>query len=245
MLDPTVNIPAFTQATVSPGGGRLPAVIVVAGLAIVAAFLVPLAIAARARVSNSDQPRLQPIQDMAQQPKYGPQSPNAFFSDGRAMRSSPSGTVARGRADEDDHYYRGFRTVTDAAGNETITFLDGFPDRVKVTPQLISRGEQRFNIYCAACHGRDGSGTGPIHRSASALAAQGLANWTPAAYLHSDIVRTRPDGHLYNTINVGIRNMPAHGPQIPVADRWAIVAWMRTLQLTRNPPPAASTNKLP
>lgn len=244
MADPNVNIPLYTHGPSQPGGGRLPIAIVVGLLAIIAALLVPLAISARARVSTSDEPRIQPIQDMAQQPRYGPQSPSAVFNDGRAMRSPVSGTVARGRADDDDHYYRGFRTVTDANGNDTTTFLDGFPQRVTLTPELIARGEQRFNIYCAACHGKDGSGNGPIHQRASELVVLHQANWTPPAYLHSDVVRTRPDGHLYNTINVGIRNMPAHGPQIPVADRWAIVAWVRTLQLRQNPPTPAA-GKLP
>ena len=64
------------------------------------------------------------------------------------------------------------------------------------------------------------------------------AKWVQAADLRSDQVRARPVGHLYNTINVGIRNMPAYGPQIPVADRWAIVAYIRALQVSQPPPPA-------
>jgi mono/diheme cytochrome c family protein len=230
MHKPDQHIPAYTQAPHLPKAGRLPTAVIVAGAAVVAAAVLALAIAARARVSVSESPRVQPIQDMAEQPKFTAQSANAFFEDGRAMRAPINGTVARGHADEDDHYYRGFSTVTNGPV-EAQVFFDGFPDRVKVTPELIARGEQRFNIYCAVCHGTDGSGAGPVHRRASELALQQQANWTPPADLRSDMVRMRPEGHIYNTINMGIRNMPAHGPQIPVADRWAIVAWVRTLQV--------------
>jgi mono/diheme cytochrome c family protein len=247
------HIPAYTQAPRLPKAGRLPNVLIAGGLAVAAAAVLALAIAARARVSISESPRVQPIQDMAEQPKFTAQSANSFFEDGRAMRTPVNGTVARGHADEDDHYHRGFSTVTTGVV-ESQVFFDGFPDRVKVTPELMARGAQRFNIYCAVCHGTDGSGTGPVHRRATELAALQQANWTPPADLRSDAVRVRPEGHLYNTINMGIRNMPAHGPQIPVADRWAIVAWVRALQLKHQaatrpavatattPPTLATTN---
>ncbi|HEX8911446.1 MAG TPA: cytochrome c [Humisphaera sp.] len=246
MPDPSAKIPQYTQAPRPPRGGRVPAWLIVAGLTAVVASWIPLAIAARARVATSGDPRVQPFQDMAQQPKYRPQASSEVFADGRAMRPPVAGAVAKGRLDEDDHYFRGYVTTTDAKGQEDVKFLDGFPERVKVDADLVARGQQRFNIYCAACHGRDGSGTGTIHRRATELAEQGLATWTPPADLHSEQVRARPEGHIYNTINVGIRNMPAHGPQVPVADRWAIVAYVRALQLSRNAPPAAvPAGKLP
>lgn len=238
MRDVKLDIPAYTQAPRPPTAGRIPPALAVGGLAMAAVLMVPLAIAARARVSVSESPRVQLIQDMTMQPKAGPQSASVFFEDGRAMRAPPAGIVARGRADGDDHFYRGFRTVTSAAGVESQVYFDGFPDRVKVTPELITRGEERFGIYCAGCHGRDGSGTGPVHRRAMELVQTQQANWTPPADLRSEMVRMRPEGHIYNTINMGIRNMPAHGPQIPVADRWAIVAYVRSLQLSH--PPAAT-----
>lgn len=244
MAQTPADLPAYTQAPRPPRSGRLPSWLIVGGLLVVAAGLLPMAIAAKARVSLSDEPRVQPIQDMAFQPKYRPQSPSPVFADGRAMRPVVSGIVARGRADDDDHYFRGFRTA-EVDGQETPVFFDGYPQQVKVTQQLLSRGQERFNIYCAACHGQDGSGTGPINSRAMELAAQKLANWTPAANLNTDIVRSRPEGHLYNTINVGIRSMPAHGPQIPVADRWAIVAWVRTLQLTQFTPASTAGAQVP
>jgi mono/diheme cytochrome c family protein len=231
------NVPRYTHAPKPPANGKLPKWLRVVMIAAPLAAAIPLAIAARARVNTSTEPRIQLVQDMAFQPKYRTQSRNDVFEDGRAMRPPISGVVARGRADDDDHYFRGFSTTTDAAGNETQSYFDGFPERVKVTPELLERGEQRFNIYCAACHGRDGSGNGLVHQSAAALAQKGEANWTPPMDLNSEQARTRPAGHIYNTINNGIRNMPAHGPQIPVADRWAIVAYVRSLQISRGTPP--------
>ena len=241
MTHSTVSNPNPTFAPRPPAAGRPPAVVLAAGAVVIAATLVPLAIGARARVSTSESPRVQPLQDMARQPKFGPQSANAFFEDGRAMRSPVSNTVARGKAEADDHYYRGFSTHTAENGIESSTYFEGFPAQAKVTQELISRGEQRFNIYCAACHGRDGSGTGPVHRRAAELALQQQANWTQPADLRSEMVRLRPEGHIFNTITMGIRSMPAHGPQIPVSDRWAIVSYVRALQLSSPVTPLPAT----
>jgi mono/diheme cytochrome c family protein len=237
----TRSIPERTLAPRPPAAGRPPALAVMIAALAIAASMVPLAIGARARVSTSEFPRVQPLQDMARQPKFGPQSANPFFEDGRAMRSPVSNTVARGRTEADDHFYRGFNTQTAANGIESMTYFDGFPNQMKVTPESIARGEQRFNIYCAACHGRDGSGTGPVHRRAAELALQQQANWIQPADLRSEMVRLRPEGHIFKTITMGIRSMPAHGPQIPVADRWAIVAYVRALQLSSPVTPSPAT----
>src|SRR5439155_25052438 len=118
-------------------------------------------------------------------------------------------------------------------------FLSGFPEQVKVNEALLRRGQQRFNIYCSVCHGLDGSGHGPVNERAMALAGVSGTNWTPAADLMKDSVRGRPDGHIYNTINVGIRNMPGYGTQIVPEDRWAIVAYVRALQLSQGAPASA------
>jgi len=96
-----------------------------------------------------------------------------------------------------------------------------------VDEALLKRGQERFNIYCAVCHGADGYGNGPVNARALELSE---GTWTAAASLHTDLVRGRPVGQLYNTINNGIRTMPAYGSQIPVADRWAIVGYVRALQ---------------
>jgi hypothetical protein len=96
---------------------------------------------------------------------------------------------------------------------------------------LLDRGQQRFNIYCAPCHGLDGYGDGTVARRAAQLKE---GTWTPPLNYHTDQVRSRPVGHIFNTITNGIRTMPPYGSQIPVADRWAIVAWVRVLQASQD-----------
>jgi len=109
---------------------------------------------------------------------------------------------------------------------------------------LIKRGRERFNIYCYVCHGYDGSGHGPVNQRALELKAIDTdpahpigVNWLPAAQLTSDTIRAEPDGKIFNTISNGIRTMPSYGPQIPVDDRWAIVAYVRALQLSQGGAP--------
>jgi len=136
------------------------------------------------------------------------------------MRPDPPGTVARGELDEDDAIYRGKR------GDEWITTIP-----VPVTGALLARGRQRFDIYCSPCHGLAGYGDGMVAKRAEALQE---GTWTPPSSFHTDLVRSRPVGHIFNTITHGIRNMPAYGPQIPVADRWAIVSYVRALQRSQN-----------
>ncbi|MGQ0720913.1 MAG: c-type cytochrome [Candidatus Eiseniibacteriota bacterium] len=184
-----------------------------------AASIVPAALIARARATHQATPRINIIPDMDYQPKYLPQTANAMFADGRAAREFPKGTVARGALLEDEHLQRGL------VGGDWAT---SFP--MTVTDSLMSRGRQRFEIYCAPCHGLDGAGQGLVARRADQLMQMGAAQWTPPLSVHDDVVRQRPVGHLFNTISYGIRTMPAYGPQISVADRWAIVAYVRALQ---------------
>jgi len=95
----------------------------------------------------------------------------------------------------------------------------------------MRRGRERYDIYCAPCHGLDGAGEGIV--SVRALDLQ-EGTWTPPTSYHTKLIRERPAGHLFNTITNGIRNMPAYGDLIEEEDRWAIVAYMRALQLSRN-----------
>ena len=177
---------------------------------------VPLALVAVERSTRVNRPRLQIIPDMDQQPKFRAQSANALFADGRAMRPPVPGTVPAGGARADDRYYRGI----DGAG-----WQEGFP--VPLTPELVGRGRERFDIYCAPCHGLSGMGDGIVHQRALRLQE---GTWTPPTNLHDAVVVERADGHIFNTITNGIRNMPAYGPQITERDRWAIVAYVRALQ---------------
>jgi len=207
---------------------RPPFIMIGIFLILVVATWIPLVVFARARVSKTADPRIHLFQDMDIQPKYPPQSSNDVFADGRSMRLPIPGTVARGKLEEDDHFYRGYRK----SGNQ-LTFFTTLPPQVQLTEPLLQRGQQRYGIYCATCHGYDGYGEGPTHRRAI---ERQEPNWVPPANLHTALVRDREDGHLFNTITNGIRNMAGYGPQISTEDRWAIVAYMRALQLSQNAP---------
>lgn len=200
-------------------------------LILVVATWIPLVVFARARVSRTTDTKVHLIQDMDVQPRYGPQSSNPIFADGRSMRLPIPGTVARGKLEEDDHYYRGYRI-----NGQVADFFNAIPAQVTLNETLLNRGKQRYAIYCAPCHGFDGYGQGPIHRRA--LERKESA-WVPPSNLHTGPVRAREDGHLFNTITNGIRNMAGYGPQISVQDRWAIVAYVRALQLSQNAPNSA------
>lgn len=195
----------------------------------------PLSIIAKSRFTTSTKPRISIFQDMAQQPKYRPQAVNHLFADGRAMREPLSGTVAFGDVQEDDHYYRGYKLIESAQqqGQFVAEYIKGFPKQVTVDESFIRRGQQRYGIYCAPCHGDDGYGQGTVHLRALELQQ---ATWVPPTSMHSDIVRQREEGQIFNTITHGIRNMPSYGKQIPVDDRWAIVAYIRALELSQNAP---------
>jgi mono/diheme cytochrome c family protein len=186
----------------------------------VALSWVPLAVIARARQVTSPKPRIHIIQDMDNQPKHQPQSRNRLFADHRAMRPPVEGTVARGALREDDRLYRGMVSEV---------WIEQIP--LPVTEQLLRRGRERYDIYCSPCHGLAGHGDGMVAKRADALQE---GTWTPPASFHTELVRGRPVGHLFNSITNGIRNMPGYGPQIAVEDRWAIVAYLRALQRSQS-----------
>ncbi len=179
------------------------------------ALLPPLLIA-WARQVNSPSPRIHLVQDMDFQPKYLTQAASPLFEDGRATRLPVPATVAQGSLEADDHLYRG--KLGDA-------WATTFPRRV--TESMMRRGQERFNIYCSACHGYDGYGRGMI---ATRALERRDPDWVTPVSLHSGDVRQQPVGQIFNTITHGVRKMPAYGPQIPVDDRWAIVLYVRALQ---------------
>jgi mono/diheme cytochrome c family protein len=190
------------------------------GLVLLAVLsLVPFALIARSRASTSTRPHIQPIQDMTKQPKFKTQTANPLFADGRAMRPPVPGTVVHGEPE----------VTTVQTGRADNAWVTVFP--VPVTEKLMRRGRERFDIYCAPCHGLDGYGDGPVAKRADALKE---GTWVPPSSYHTDLVRQRPVGFIFNTITHGIRNMPAYGPQIPVMDRWAIVLYVRALQLSQD-----------
>ena len=229
------GVPEYTRRVTVPKLRQPPFWMIGGFLILVVLTLVPLVLAALARVTRSGTGRIHLIQDMDNQPRYEEQDATDLFADGRAMRPKVPGTVARGQLQEDDHYERGF-VMEEAAGKAQPRFFNGFPRQVTLDERLVRRGQERFNIYCAACHGVDGRGSGPIHMRALELQEP---KWVPPSDLTSDAVRVRPEGHIYNTINNGIRNMGPYGAQVAAPDRWAIVAYVRALQLSANAPPEA------
>lgn len=182
--------------------------------------LVPLSYLALMRSTDSPKPRIQVVFDMDSQPRFGAQTVSAFFTDGRNARTPVFGTIARGEARIDDAF---------ELGKQDTTWIARMP--VSITTPLLARGRERFDIFCASCHGLLGDGNSLVHQRASSL---GEGTWTPPADITATITIRRPDGELFGFISSGVRNMPAYGPQIPTADRWAIVAYLRALQRAAN-----------
>ena len=163
----------------------------------------------------SEAPPIHLNQNMDFQERFDPQEANPLFADTRAMRPPVAGTVARGFERTDDAFYRGA-----SAGAYTPT------SPVPLTEELLRRGQQRYNIYCSVCHGKAGDGRGII--------MTGQYGYTPAPSYHDDRLRGTEDGYLYHVIANGVRSMPGYAQQITVADRWAIVAYIRALQRSQN-----------
>lgn len=188
--------------------------------------LLPLVLIVRARLVPSTQPRIHPIQDMDSQPKYKPQAGSPLFADGRAMRPPVAGTVER-------------MAIVDNPALATGRVGERWVDTLPVTADdaFMVRGRQRFDIYCAPCHGLTGTGDGPVSRRAETLAE---GTWAPPSSLHTDQSRGLPVGQVFETISHGVRNMPSYGAQIDVHDRWAIVAHVRALQRSQGAPLAVA-----
>lgn len=161
---------------------------------------------------------------MENQPKLRPQGHSAFFADGRADRTPPARTVARGMLREDDHLYRG----KDAAG----AFTQGFPAGLTIDAKFLERGRDRYQIYCAPCHGTTGDGKGITSRYGMGA--------TPT--YHDDRLRTMPAGEIYNTITNGKNTMFPYADKLIPEDRWAVVAYVRALQRAQQGKPADVTD---
>lgn len=157
-------------------------------------------------------------QAMYDQPKVKPLQESTFFADGRGARPIPAGTVARGHLNDDEHLHLG---LVDGKQAET------FPE--PVTLEVLRRGQERFNVFCSPCHDRAGTGNGMVVK-------RGFKK--PVSFHDPRLVASAP-GYYYNNIIKGFGVMPSYADQIPVRDRWAIVAYIRALQLSQNAPVAA------
>jgi mono/diheme cytochrome c family protein len=171
------------------------------------------------RGATSDQPPITPLRNMHDQQRYDPQAKSNFFPDGRTMRTPVTHTVSR---EEELSQQIGHGTLEDGTGY-VMTIPGEVPTRLGGAQAMLERGQNRYNIYCRSCH--DGLGTGQ-----GMVVKRGMLQ--PPS-LHDERIRTMPDGQLFNTISNGIRNMPAYGPTVPVDDRWAIVSYVRALELSR------------
>jgi mono/diheme cytochrome c family protein len=210
----------YGPATPAP----IPLQIHLVGVVVLLLAMIPPLWIAMERRSKSDVPRVHPVLDMDSQPKYLPQAESAFFADGRTMRLPVAGTVTHQERIDDEHFERGL-----VDGQFATSLPDAF---VPVSPTQMRRGRERYDIFCATCHGLVGEGDGIT--SQRALARPDSAGWVKPLSLHAESVREQPVGKLFNSITHGIRTMPAYESQIPPADRWAIILYVLALQRSQS-----------
>ena len=177
-------------------------------------------------------------QDMHDQPKYRGLRPSAFYADGASARPRVEGTVARGTLQEDEAFFTG------KVGNVTVKELP-----FAIDEHVLDRGQERFNIYCSPCHSRMGDGKGMVV----------LRGYRQPPSFHSDRLLQADAGYFFDVITNGFGTMPDYKVQIAPRDRWAIVAYIRALQLSQHaaaadvrggdpanvPPPAGSGAQTP
>jgi mono/diheme cytochrome c family protein len=152
-------------------------------------------------------------QDMHDQPKFIPQRGTEFYADGRSARPQVANTVARGQLHEDAYFYTGMQ---DGKEGNVMPFA--------VTMEVLERGQERFNIYCTPCHSRVGNGAGMIVQR----------GYRPAGNFHTQRLQTAPLGHFFAVMTNGYGAMPDYAAQVTPQDRWAIVAYIKALQLSQN-----------
>jgi hypothetical protein len=193
--------------------------------------------------------------DMQNQPKMKPYRTTTFFGDGLSSRPPVEGTIPRGYLRSDSEFFTGKKKGAriSPTANQTPTgpkptaagATNPYPDDIDYFPipinnDVISRGRERFNIFCSVCHGLTGRGDGMVVRR----------GYRRAASFHDDRLRQAPVGHFFDAITNGWGVMPSYAPQIPVQDRWAIIAYVRALQLSQLNPqaqaaPAATSSPTP
>ena len=193
--------------------------------------------------------------DMQDQPKMKPFRQTSFFSDGLSARPPVEGTIPRGYLRSDTEFFTGKKkgsatssaAATQSPAGPQPTAATGaspqatYPDDIDYLPlpvnaAVVDRGRSRYDIFCSVCHGLTGKGDGMIVRR----------GFRRAASFHDDRLRQAPVGHYFDAITNGWGAMPSYAPQIPVQDRWAIIAYIRALQLSQqNAQPTASPSPVP
>jgi hypothetical protein len=150
-------------------------------------------------------------QDMHDQPKYEPLEAGAMFTDGQSARPLIEDTVPRGYLNEDEQWF---------TGKVNGQLADTFP--YLVTAEMVDRGQERFDVFCSPCHDRAGTGRGMVVRR----------GYRQPPSLHDQRLKDAPVGHFFDVMTNGFGAMPDYRAQIPVADRWAIISYIRALQRT-------------
>jgi mono/diheme cytochrome c family protein len=158
-------------------------------------------------------------QMMNDEPRYKPLAASDFFEDGQSARPQVAGTIAHGHLRLDQAFY---------TGRLNGSLVETFP--VPVSRALLTRGQERFDIFCSPCHGRVGNGDGMVVER----------GFRPPPSYHVDRLRTAPVGHFYDVMTNGYGAMPSYASRVPVMDRWAIAAYIRALQLSQFAPLAAA-----
>ena len=173
-------------------------------------FVLAIILMIGCRGDHSTKPPIHLNPNMDSQDKFKAQSMNPFFADSSAMRLPVEGTIAQSKYFGNDEYLTGKNINGNLVENPEL-----------LTAELINRGEDRFNIYCAICHGEKGDGKGNITKYKYPI---------PPTSFQQDWLIEKKDGHYFDVITNGIRTMPSYKHQIPVKDRWAIVSYVRKLQ---------------
>jgi mono/diheme cytochrome c family protein len=191
--------------------------------------------------------------DMQDQPKVKPLRGSTFFTDQLGSRQPIEGTIPRGNLRSDTEFFTGKKAGAPAATATPQQQIAGvqanapanaqtsnFPDDVDtfplpVTQEVVERGRQRYEIFCTACHGFTGNGDGMIVRR----------GFRRAASFNDDRLRQAPVGHFFDAITNGWGAMPSYAAQIPVQDRWAIIAYIRALQISQQNTAAAAASPSP
>lgn len=156
-------------------------------------------------------------QDMHDQPKYRPLRATTFFRDGSSARPLVEGTIARGTLQEDEAFFTG------KVGGTAVAELP-----LAIDQHILDRGEERYNIYCTPCHDRTGDGRGMVVQR----------GYRQPPSFHNDRLRSAPPGHFFDVMTNGFGAMPDYRAQIAPRDRWAVVAYIRALQLANRASPS-------
>ena len=185
------------------------------------AFLVVLLLSVMGfRGMTATRPPIEMFPDMDHQAKYKPQAESKFFADGRADRAIPAGAVPRGHSAEADASYLRADDARYAGKNADGSFIRGFPAGLEIGENFVRRGQDRYQIYCAPCHGKLGDGNG-ITKSYGMVA-------TPT--YHDDRLRGMAEGEIFNTITNGKNTMFPYADKLSPDDRWAVIAYVRAMQ---------------